>query len=95
VNEIDHIISHIHHWLTLLPYSPPLHNTHSLTHTHTHSPQSSAILQLLAGKDQSLLIRGNTFLVLDLGLDVVDGVGGLDIKSDGLASEGLHENLHD
>ena len=71
-----------------------LHFT-TLTHSHTHSPQSSAILQLLAGKDQSLLIRGNTFLVLDLGLDVVDGVGGLDIKSDGLASEGLHENLHD
>ncbi len=36
--------------------------------------QSSAILQLLSGEDQSLLVRGNAFLVLDLGLDVVDGV---------------------
>jgi hypothetical protein len=32
---------------------------------------------------------------LDLGLDVVDGIGGLDLKSDGLAGEGLNEDLHD
>jgi hypothetical protein len=57
--------------------------------------KSAAILELLAGEDQALLIRGNSFLVLDLGLHVVDGVGGLDIKSDGLTGERLHENLHD
>ena len=33
-------------------------------------------------------------LVLDLGLDIVDGVRGLDLKGDGLAREGLDENLH-
>ena len=33
-------------------------------------------------------------LVLDLGLDVVNGIRGLDLESDGLAGKGLHENLH-
>ncbi len=56
--------------------------------------QSAAVLQLLAGKDQALLVGGDAFLVLDLGLDGVDGVGRLDFQSDGLAGEGLHENLH-
>jgi hypothetical protein len=28
------------------------------------------------------LVWGNTFFVLDLGLDVVDGVGGLDLEGD-------------
>jgi hypothetical protein len=36
----------------------------------------------------------NTLLVLDLSLDVVDGVGRLDLQSDGLAREGLNKNLH-
>jgi hypothetical protein len=30
----------------------------------------------------------------DLRLDIVNGVGGLDLKGDGLAREGLNENLH-
>jgi hypothetical protein len=38
-----------------------------------------------------LLVRGDTLLVLDLGLDIVDGVGGLDLEGDGLAREGLDE----
>jgi hypothetical protein len=29
-----------------------------------------------AGKDEALLVRRNAFLVLDLGLDVIDGVKG-------------------
>lgn len=36
-----------------------------------------------------------TFLVLNLALDVVDSIRRLDLQSDGLASQGLHENLHD
>jgi hypothetical protein len=56
--------------------------------------ESAAILKLLASEDQALLVWGNALLVLDLGLDVVDGVGRLDLKSDGLASEGLDEDLH-
>jgi hypothetical protein len=56
--------------------------------------ESAAILKLLASEDQALLVWGDAFLVLDLGLDIVDGVGRLDLKSDGLASEGLDEDLH-
>jgi hypothetical protein len=56
--------------------------------------ESAAILKLLASEDQALLVWGNALLVLDLGLDIVDGVGRLDLKSDGLASEGLDEDLH-
>jgi hypothetical protein len=56
--------------------------------------QGSAVLQLLSGEDESLLIGRDTFLVLDLGLHVLDGVGGLDVEGDGLTSEGLDKDLH-
>merc|ERR1712031_120845 len=56
--------------------------------------QGASILQLLARKDLALLIWWNAFLVLDLGLDIVNGVTGLNIKSDGLASQGLDKDLH-
>uniref|UniRef100_A0A7S3Y0M9 Uncharacterized protein n=1 Tax=Heterosigma akashiwo TaxID=2829 RepID=A0A7S3Y0M9_HETAK len=70
--------------------------------------QGAPILQLLASKDQALLVRRNALLgqqrssaagqegclLLDLLLDVVNGVGGLNIQSDGLASQGLHKDLH-
>ena len=75
--------------------------------------QGAAILELLAGEDQALLVgrdaasidRQSTFpsprrhrcsplLVLDLGLDVVNGVRGLDLEGDGLAGEGLDKDLH-
>ena len=56
--------------------------------------ESAAVLELLAGEDETLLIGGDALLVLDLGLDVVNGVRGLDIEGDGLARESLDENLH-
>jgi len=56
--------------------------------------KGSAILELLTGEDKSLLIGWDTFLVLDLGLDVLNGVSWLDIEGDGLSSEGLDEDLH-
>jgi hypothetical protein len=40
---------------------------------------------LLAGEDESLLVRGNAFLVLDFGLHIVDCVAGFDFEGDGLA----------
>ena len=46
---------------------------------------------MFAGEDQTLLVRGNALLVLDLGLNIVNSIGGLDLKSDGLAREGLDE----
>merc|ERR1712159_89253 len=56
--------------------------------------EGAAILELLAGENQTLLIRGNSFLVLDLGLDVLDGVRGLNIEGNRLAREGLDKDLH-
>jgi hypothetical protein len=46
--------------------------------------ESTAILELLSGEDETLLIRGNSLLVLNLSLDVVDGVRRLNV-------EGLYE----
>ena len=56
--------------------------------------EGAAVLELLAGEDETLLIGGDALLVLDLGLDVVNGVRGLDIEGDGLAGQGLDEDLH-
>jgi hypothetical protein len=47
--------------------------------------EGSAVFQLLTSKDQSLLVRRNTFLVLDLSLDIVDSVGRLYLKGNSLA----------
>ena len=51
--------------------------------------EGAAVLELLAGEVETLLVRGDALLVLDLLLHLVDGVGRLDIESDGLAGEGL------
>merc|ERR1712180_441447 len=56
--------------------------------------QGSTIFQLLSSEDQTLLIWWDSFFVLDLGLDVVDGVTGFNFKGDGLTSQGLDEYLH-
>ena len=56
--------------------------------------ERSAFFQLFAGEDEALLVGRDAFLVLDLGLDVVDGVVGLDFKSDVLAGESADEDLH-
>ena len=36
--------------------------------------EGSAVFELLSSEDESLLIGRDTFLVLDFGLDVVNGV---------------------
>jgi hypothetical protein len=56
--------------------------------------KSATIFELLSSEDKTLLIWGDTLLVLDLGLHVLNGVRGLDIKSDGLTSKSLNEDLH-
>merc|ERR1712179_841493 len=56
--------------------------------------EGTSVLELLSGEDKTLLVWGDSLLVLDFGLHVLDGVAGLDLESDGLASEGLHEDLH-
>ncbi|EOA98709.1 hypothetical protein Anapl_02640, partial [Anas platyrhynchos] len=47
--------------------------------------QGAPVFKLLACKDQPLLVWGNAFLVLDLGLHILDGITGLNLESDGLA----------
>ena len=56
--------------------------------------ESMAIFELLSGEDEALLVGGDSLLVLDPRLDVVDGIRGPDLKSDGLAGQSLDENLH-
>ena len=56
--------------------------------------QGATILELLSSEDEALLIGGNTLFVLNLGLDVVNSVRGLDLKGDSLASQSLDEDLH-
>jgi hypothetical protein len=53
--------------------------------------ESAAIFELLAGKDQALLVRGNAFLVLDFGFDIVDCIRTFNLKGDSLAREGLDD----
>jgi len=56
--------------------------------------QCAAILELLAREDETLLVRWDALLVLDLRLHRLNGVGALNLQGDGLASERLHEDLH-
>lgn len=56
--------------------------------------QSAVIFQLLSGKDQSLLVRRNTFPILNLGLHILDSVTCLHFQRYGLSGQGLDENLH-
>ena len=56
--------------------------------------QRAIILQLLAGKNQTLLIGRDALLILNLSLDGFDAIAVLYIKRDGLASECLDEYLH-
>ena len=56
--------------------------------------EGSTVFELLSGENESLLIGWDAFLVLDLSLDVLNGVTWLNIKGDGLASKGLDEDLH-
>ena len=52
------------------------------------------VLQLLAGEDETLLVRRNALLVLNLGLHRLNRVRGLNVECNRLARERLHEDLH-
>ncbi len=49
--------------------------------------KGTSVFQLLSSKDETLLIWRDSFLVLDLGFDIVNCVRWLNIKCDGLACE--------
>jgi hypothetical protein len=55
--------------------------------------QGATVFQLLSRKDQALLIWWDSLLVLNLRLDIVNGIGRLDIQRDGLARQSLYKNL--
>jgi len=56
--------------------------------------KSSSVLKLLSSEDESLLVWGNSFLILNLSLDVLNGIGLFDIEGNSLTSESLDEDLH-
>ena len=56
--------------------------------------EGAAVLELLSSEDKALLVRGNSFLILNLLLHSLDGVRGLHLEGDSLAGQGLHEDLH-
>ena len=55
--------------------------------------ERAAVLKLLAGEDQALLVGRNALLVLDLRLHIVDGIRRLHLEGDGLARKGFDEAI--
>lgn len=57
--------------------------------------EGAVILELLAAEDETLLTGGDALLLLDLGLDVADGIQRqLDVvDGDGLAGQSLDQDL--
>jgi hypothetical protein len=49
--------------------------------------QRAAVLKLFTSKDQTLLVWRDALLVLNLALDVVDGVRRLNLEGDGLSGD--------
>merc|ERR1719312_2230489 len=56
--------------------------------------QGSAIFQLLSSKYQPLLVWGDSFLVLDLGFHIFNGVRWFNFQCDCFTSESLNKDLH-
>ena len=44
--------------------------------------ESATIFEPLSGEDEALLVGGDTLLVLNLALDIIDCVAGLDFEGD-------------
>ena len=55
--------------------------------------EGAPIIKLNTSKDESLLVRGNTFLVLNDSLELLNSVVSRDIASDCLPCQGLDINL--
>ena len=56
--------------------------------------EGAAILELLASENETLLIRRNPLLVLDLCLHIIDTIGRLHLEGDGLTRQSLDEDLY-
>jgi hypothetical protein len=55
--------------------------------------KGTTILKLLASENETLLVGRDSLLILDLCLHALDGVRALYLQGDGLAREGLDEDL--
>ena len=56
--------------------------------------QGTMISEHVLAKKQILPVRGDPLLVPELSLDILDSVRRYHFKSDGLAYDGLYEDLH-
>ena len=56
--------------------------------------KSATVLELFTSKDQTLLVRRNALLILDLRLHVVNRVRRLHLQRDRLAGQCLDKDLH-
>merc|ERR1711941_235107 len=56
--------------------------------------ERTPVFQLFSCENEPLLVWRDPLLVLDLSLDVVNGIRCFDVQSDGLASKRLHKDLH-
>ncbi|GKD74701.1 hypothetical protein Tco_1332983 [Tanacetum coccineum] len=57
-------------------------------------PNVTVVNELVSFKEELLLIWGDTYLVFDLVLNVVNCVGAFNFENDGLTSEGLDQYRH-
>ena len=60
------------------------HRTHAQTYNIVIR-ERPAIFQLLAGKNKALLVRGDSLLVLNFALDILNRVAGLNFDGDGFS----------
>merc|ERR1719481_1886082 len=56
--------------------------------------QSPAVFQLFSSKDQPLLVWRDSFLILDLSFNILDGVRRFNLEGDSLTGQRLHKDLH-
>lgn len=56
--------------------------------------EGSGVVELLSCEDESLLVGRDAFSGVNLGLDALDGVGGLGLQGDRLSRQCLDEELH-
>jgi len=56
--------------------------------------QGSSVFKLFSSEDKSLLIGGDSFLVLDFCFDILNRVRGFNIKGNGFSSQSFNKDLH-
>jgi len=56
--------------------------------------EGTAVFELFAGENESLLVWGDSFFVLDFRFDIFNSVRGFDLEGNSFSGEGLDEDLH-